>query len=134
MMTIGIIAIIVVLIVALAIYLSWYNSPKQKGTRGEKYVSNILTKLPNEYIVLNDLIYNTVHGTTQVDHVIISKYGVFVIETKNYRGNIYGNDNMKEWTQIIATDITYEKKWWKTYTYITKKHLKVCVFLFFFSL
>ena len=25
-------------------------------------------------------------GTTQIDHVVVSKYGVFAIETKNYRG------------------------------------------------
>ena len=42
--------------------------------------------------------------------------------TKNYRGEIYGDDNRKEWTQLIVTKVTYAKKWWKTYTYVTKNH------------
>lgn len=115
-----IIVVIVVLTVALTIYLSWYNSPKQKGVRGEKYVSDILSELPDEYIVLNDLVYNTERGTTQVDHVVVSKYGVFAIESKNYSGEIYGDDSRKEWTQLFVNKVTYRKKWWKTYTYVTK--------------
>ena len=62
----------------------------------------------------------TTNGTTQIDHIVVSKYGVFAIETKNYRGEIYGNDNIQEWKQIIVTKVTYPKKPWKTYTYVTK--------------
>lgn len=120
---ISILVILSIIFLALAIFKAWYNSPAQKGMRGEKEVSNYLSKLPDDYIVLNDLVYNTERGTTQVDHVVVSKYGVFAIETKNYRGKIYGNDSRKEWTQIILTDVTYGKKWWKTYTYVTKNHL-----------
>lgn len=38
------------------------------------------------------------------------------------RGKIYGDDNRKEWSQLIVTKVTYAKKWWKTYTYVTKNH------------
>ena len=38
-------------------------------------------------------------GSTQIDHVIVSVYGIFVIETKNYKGWIYGSENQKQWTQ-----------------------------------
>ena len=47
---------------------------------------------------------------TQIDHIVVSKFGVFAIETKNYRGEIYGNDNIQEWKQIIVTKVTYPKK------------------------
>lgn len=100
----------------------WYNSPKQKGKQGEKRVCSILSNLPEEYHVLNDIVLKTEKGTTQIDHVVVSKYGIFAIETKNYRGEIYGDDGRKEWTQIITTDVTYAKKWWKTYTYVTKNN------------
>lgn len=83
---------------------------------------SILSQLPDEYTILNDLVIRTDRGTTQIDHVVVSRYGVFAIETKNYRGEIYGDDNRKEWTQMIVTDVTYAKKWWKTYTYVTKNH------------
>jgi hypothetical protein len=38
-------------------------------------------------------------GSTQIDHVIVSVYGIFVIETKNYKGWIYGKETQKQWTQ-----------------------------------
>ena len=58
---------------------------------------------------MDDVVLKTDRGTTQIDHIVVSKYGLFAIETKNYRGEIYGDDNRKEWTQIIATDVTYRK-------------------------
>lgn len=98
------------------------NSPQNKGEAGESHVNSILSYLPDEYKVLNDVVLKTVYGTTQIDHIVVSKYGLFAIETKNYRGDIYGNDNRQEWTQIIVTDVTYRRKWYKTYTYVTKNH------------
>ena len=114
--------LIIIPFIVLSIYFAWYNSAEQKGKRGEMYVFSILSQLPDEYTVLNDLVFRTEKGTTQIDHVVVSTYGVFAIETKNYRGEIYGDDNRKEWTQMIITDVTYSKKWWKTYTYVTKNH------------
>ena len=87
----------------------WYNSPRQKGKQGELIVRDILSHLPEEYHVLHDIILKTEKGTTQIDHVVISRYGVFTIETKNYRGEIYGDDTRKKWTQLIVTDVTYAK-------------------------
>ena len=115
-----IILLIIILVVSLFIYIARYNSAKQKGKRGEMRVSAILSKLSDEYTILNDLVFRTEKGTTQIDHIVVSKYGIFTIETKNYRGEIYGDDNRKEWTQLIVTKVTYAKKWWKTYTYVTK--------------
>lgn len=114
--------LIFILIIAFSLYLAWYNSAGQKGKRGEMRVFNILSLLPDEYTILNDLVFPTERGTTQIDHLVISKYGIFAIETKNYRGEIYGDDNRQEWTQLIVTEVTYAKKWWKTYTYVTKNH------------
>ena len=39
--------------------------------------------------------------TTQIDHIIISKYGIIVIETKDYKGWIIGKKHEKQWTQQI---------------------------------
>jgi hypothetical protein len=115
--------IIIAVVVGGAIILKWwYSSPKYKGKEGENRVHNILMQLPDDYVILDDIVLQTNRGTTQIDHIVVSKYGVFAIETKNYRGEIYGDDNRKEWTQMIITDVTYTKKWWKTYTYVTKNH------------
>ena len=39
--------------------------------------------------------------TTQIDHIIISRYGVFVLETKNIRGKVYGSGNSEYWKQYL---------------------------------
>jgi hypothetical protein len=56
----------------------------------------------NEYKVLHNItLQNTEGKTTQIDHIIVSIYGVFVVETKNYQGWIYGNEIDQQWTQVI---------------------------------
>lgn len=107
-------------LLSLFIHHVFRNKAKVKGKEGEKLVANKLRQLPEEYKVLNDIVFATERGTTQIDHVVVSKYGIFVIETKNYRGEIYGNDVNKEWKQIIKTDVRFNRKWYKVYTYITK--------------
>lgn len=109
-----------ILFIALIVFRVWYNSAKQKGIRGEKKVANILEELSDEYYIINDVILPTNNGTTQIDHLVVSKYGVFVIETKNYRGDIYGSDYQENWTQIIVTEVRYKRNPFKVYTYVTK--------------
>lgn len=116
------IIVVVLILAAFVVFIALRNTPESKGKAGEKHVHKILTQLPEEYTVLDDVILQTSSGTTQIDHIVISKYGVFAIETKNYRGEIYGDDDRQEWTQIITTDVGYMKKWYKTYTYVTKNH------------
>ncbi|PKH78888.1 NERD domain-containing protein [Psychrobacter sp. 4Bb] len=47
-------------------------------------------------------------GSTQIDHVIVSVYGIFVIETKNYKGWIYGSENQRQWTQSFPNGSKYK--------------------------
>ncbi|EJV75974.1 hypothetical protein ABH963_003675 [Bacillus sp. RC55] len=77
--------------------------PKWKGKAGEKMVKRILSKLePESYYVLHDVTVNTEYGdTTQIDHIVIAETGVFIIETKNYEGWIYGSEKAARWTQGI---------------------------------
>ena len=76
------------------------NMPKIKGKMGEFNVSVVLATLPkDEYQVINDIIIPSKYGTTQIDHVVVSIYGIFVIETKNYKGLIYGGENAETWTK-----------------------------------
>lgn len=76
--------------------------PKIKGIMGEKTVATLLLMLNSDkYKTINDVIIEDSERTSQIDHVVVSNYGVFVIETKNYRGWIYGDEYSKYWTQII---------------------------------
>jgi hypothetical protein len=96
--------LIVFFIVVLFIFINlFFNSPKKKGAIGELRVKFSLGKdSPNEKYVINDLLLYNDNKSHQIDHIIIRKTGVFVIETKNYSGRIYGKDNQKEWTQVLA--------------------------------
>ena len=78
-------------------------SNRFKGAQGERQVNMILNReLPSgEYKVFNDISLPTSYGPTQIDHIVVSRYGIFVIETKNYKGWIFGDAKSKEWTQII---------------------------------
>lgn len=97
------------LVFALKVFLLWWNSPKQKGKRGEELVAGRLRKgLSAEYQILNDIYLPLPDGTTtQIDHIVVSRYGVFVVETKTYSVWIFGNEKSKEWMQSI-----YRKKSW----------------------
>ena len=79
-----------------------YNTPERKGARGERRVHNALTSVLNEkdYQVLSDLILPVAGGTTQLDHLVLSRFGIFVIETKNMTGWIFGSAEQRKWTQV----------------------------------
>ena len=70
---------------------------------GEVLVRKVLGKnLPEgSWHLLNNVTLRLDNGTTQIDHVLVSRFGVFVIETKHYKGWIFGDDKSREWTQVI---------------------------------
>ena len=79
------------------------------GELGEKHLSWFLADLPPEdYMVFNDLLVINGGHTTQVDHVIISRYGIFVLEMKNFHGKVYGNGNAEFWKQYLP-DVGYKR-------------------------
>ena len=73
-----------------------------KGVFGEFLVNLILSSLPKEdYHLIKNVTLPTDDGTTQIDHILVSRFGVFVIETKNMKGWIFGSAHQKQWTQRI---------------------------------
>lgn len=86
------------LILAALLKSAWF-----KGVFGE-FIVNVSAKLmldKNEYQLLKNVTLPTEDGTTQIDHVIVSVYGIFVVETKNMKGWIFGNPKHRTWTQKI---------------------------------
>ena len=90
----------VILFFALTIFIK-LKMPMWKGKYSEKLVYNKISKLSNEYFVFNDLLFEGNANSTQIDHIVVSPYGVFVIETKGYKGWILGGENSEYWTQTI---------------------------------
>ena len=83
-------------ILSLILKSNWF-----KGASGE-FIVNLTARLSlnkNNYHLIKNITLPTPDGTTQIDHIIVSKYGVFVIETKNMKGWIFGSPRQKTWTQ-----------------------------------
>jgi restriction system protein len=74
-----------------------------KGWLGEKITSVGMWALLDKetYRRIDNVIIWAPDGTTQIDHVIVSVHGLFVIETKNIKGWIFGDAKNDRWTQVI---------------------------------
>lgn len=99
--------IIICIFVLLVAWKIWISSPKNIGKYGEIRVARKLDWLSKEYITLNDVLLPTHYGTTQIDHIVVSPYGIFVIETKNYKGWIFGHENSEDWKQSLVGKKTF---------------------------
>ncbi len=73
----------------------------RKGEIGEYKIDIQLDQLPKDCRYLSDLLIKNPKaksGYSQIDHVVLTPYGLFVIETKNYQGTIYGGKDRKTWS------------------------------------
>jgi len=88
---------------ALLTLASLLKSPWFKGFIGETMINLSIRFLldKNDYHLIKNVTIPTEDGTTQIDHIIASRFGVFVIETKNMKGWIFGTEKQKMWTQQI---------------------------------
>jgi len=92
---------LLIIVFLLALALIKLNSPEFKGKSGEKLVAERLDIISGYKHIMNDVIFDDNGQSRQVDHIAITEYGVYVIETKNYTGNIYGKETSNEWKQYI---------------------------------
>ena len=80
--------------------------PRLRGALGEKLLDAVLRRKLDAslYHVLNDIYLPLDDGsTTQIDHVVVSPFGVFVIEVKNYSGWIFGSETARQWTECLPS-------------------------------
>ena len=93
-----------IVLIGLTILIIYMSSARHKGKKGEKSVARMLNWYTDHYggFVINDIIIpgeNT--KTSQIDHILLTGSGIWVIETKNYSGRIYGSEYDYEWTQVL---------------------------------
>ena len=95
-------------IIFVILLFAFLKSPWFKGYFGE-FLVKVLTKFmlnKDHYHAFHNVMLVTPDGTTQIDHIFVSRYGLFVIETKNMKGWIFGDPSQPTWTQQI-----YKKKY-----------------------
>ena len=94
--------IYVLIAFGIGLVLGRYRASRYQN-RGEALLSQAVRVnfAPPDYHLLNHVTLPLKDGSTQVDHILISRFGVFVIETKDYRGWIFANPKQATWTQVI---------------------------------
>ena len=91
-------------VIPLMLLIGLLKSPWAKGHIGELLVRLFAHwQLDKQtYRRLHNVTLNTPDGTTQIDHVFLSRYGIFVLETKNMSGWIFGSEKQAQWTQKLT--------------------------------
>lgn len=89
-------------LIPLFMLVSFLKTSFMKGVIGEFQVNLATNRSLDKsiYTLFKNVTLPTEDGTTQIDHIIVSKYGIFVIETKNMKGWIFGG-TQRQWTQKI---------------------------------
>ena len=98
-----------IIIAGLSIIITYYLfGSKIIGWFGELWTKQALSKLAKDkYTVLNNIFIKTNGQTHQIDHVVISQFGIFSIETKQYNGFITGSKYDKQWIRHLGRKKIY---------------------------
>ena len=93
----------ILIVILVLVLVSFLKLNVVKGWFGEKITSAGMWALLDTdiYRRIDDLIVPARNGTTQIDHVLVSVHGIFVIETKNIKGWIFGSPENDNWIQSI---------------------------------
>ncbi len=77
-----------------------FDSLKRYGAEGEQQAGYLLeAALPDDYTIIQNAVVAYNGGQSEIDNIIVGKAGVFIIEVKNMKGDIFGNYQSKYWLQ-----------------------------------
>lgn len=106
---------------------------RRAGRKGEEAASNIIRQAMHE----DDLLFTNVSISydgkpAELDNVVVNTFGVFIIEVKNYKGQLYGKEDDYTWKKykndgygnIFVKDVKNPIKQVKRQVYILAKHLE----------
>ncbi len=94
---------ILLVIIFLLGVLKYLVLPILKGKFGEALVKLMIGKeKEGVQYVINNVTISVGGKSSQIDHVVVNDRGITCIETKNYSGRIYGEENQQQWTQVLA--------------------------------
>lgn len=86
-------------------WLSLHPGDENLGPYGEflttKKAITACKETTTYFKILNNIYLNTKHGSTEIDVIMIHETGIYVFESKNFSGWIYGGYKQKEWTQKL---------------------------------
>lgn len=65
----------------------------KSGLEGERITDKRLRMLPKEYLIYSDIHFNG----SQIDHLILGRSALYVVETKHVRGRLQGRGSEESW-------------------------------------
>ncbi|WP_159438173.1 nuclease-related domain-containing protein [Massiliimalia massiliensis] len=107
------IAVVTVIVALVVLFVAAYFGVKKLiklrkirvGKNGEKKVGKELEKIArkssNKFRVIHDIYLPLYDKTTQIDHIVIGKFGMVVVETKAMNGDIYGTEKDNDWANVV---------------------------------
>lgn len=128
------ICIVALLLLLIPLFIRRIKIPS-KGERGEQYIAKLLTDCMRggDKLINNVIVVNPENGmSSQIDHILFSTRGIFVVETKNHSGDIYGNDVTRQWKQVLGRTVNFlpsPVRQNETHIYVLKKILKTRAWL-----
>lgn len=69
----------------------------RQGIDCENHVANSLETLPSNYYVLNNVGIKDNMGRSEIDSLVVSKNGIWIVEVKSHIGSIYGEEEDNVW-------------------------------------
>ena len=82
---------------------------ENKGQFGEYLTNFALSKVKDYNQILNNVYIPIGNGkTTEIESIMVHKKGIFVFESKNYGGWIFGGIDQKNWTQCFPNREKYK--------------------------
>ena len=78
-------------------------SKQTRGQQGEQQVIDTLSNIKEYHHLLNNvtLINRVSKMSHQIDHILIHPHGIFIIETKNYYGELIYDESLKQWFKVV---------------------------------
>ena len=77
----------------------------EAGAQGEAQTAQQLAaSLDQTHYLFNDIVLRQGLRSAQIDHLVICPHGIYVVETKNWRGRIEGHGDDAYWTQVKYAD------------------------------
>ncbi|GAE34750.1 nuclease-related domain-containing protein [Halalkalibacter akibai] len=109
---------------------TFFKTLLDKGNYGEYLTYLSLKKQTGYHRIMTNLYIPKQDGTTtEIDVLFITESGLFVLESKNYSGWIFGDEKHKNWTQMLPNRKKYSffNPIWQNKAHINALKLKVGV-------
>lgn len=106
------------------------NKLKCQGGKADIAVTQILSELGSNYSVFNNVILSTKKGAVYIEYVVVSQFGVFVIETQQQTGQILGDFLGRNWVQLLVCGDDVERHQFPNPYLQNVSHLKSLYSLF----